>query len=163
MDRSLDRSAAAGNAPRALLTVLLTLVSIPVSARAQAPAGRDVLEARDVFDMEFAADPQISPDGARVVYVRQFSDIMTDQRYSNLWVAGSSGSGERALTTGNFGDASPRWSPDGTRLLFVSDRDGSAQIWVYWMDTGQLTRVTSVQRAPHDPAASGASPATTWR
>jgi len=152
MDRSLHPSAVAGIAPCALLAVLLVAAAPPVPTRAQGPGDRDMLEARDVFDMEFAADPQISPDGARVVYVRQFSDIMTDQRYSNLWMVKSDGGGDRALTTGNYGDASPRWSPDGSRLLFVSDRDGSSQIWIYWVDTGQLTRVTSVQRTPHDPA-----------
>ena len=139
----------------ALPSVALALAlaaAAPAAVGAQAAATGDVLQARDVFDMEFVVDPRISPDGMRAVYVRQFADIMSDERYANLWAVNTDGSGARALTTGNFGDASPRWSPDGSRLLFVSDRDGSAQIWIYWMDTGQLTRVTNVQRAPLNPA-----------
>lgn len=154
------RGAPIASIPRPIMWVACLAAALaPTTVVAQSAASRDVLSAPDVFDMEFAADPQISPNGTRVVYVRQFSDVMTDERYSSLWLVKADGSEERALTTGNFSDTSPRWSDDGTRLLFVSDRDGSSQVWVYWMDTGQMTRVTSVQRAPHDPAW---SPDGTW-
>ena len=49
------------------------------------------LEPLDVFNLQFAADPQISPDGRRIVYVRQFSNVMTDKHYSNLWMIGFDG------------------------------------------------------------------------
>ena len=88
------------------------------------------VEAEDVFDLEAASEPQVSPDGRRVVYVRGFADIKTDKRYSSLWIVDSAGSNHRALTSGNFTDQAPRWSPDGTRIAFVSDRDGSPQIHV---------------------------------
>ena len=67
----------------------------------------------DVFQLELASDPQISPDGSRIVYVRQFADIMNDRNYSNLWIVGFDGSAHRPVTTGNATDTSPRWSPDG--------------------------------------------------
>ncbi|HYV86580.1 MAG TPA: S9 family peptidase [Patescibacteria group bacterium] len=102
----------------------------------------------DVFALQYAADPQISPDGKRIVYVRQLSDVMTDKRVSNLWLIDFDGKVDRALTTGSFSDASPRWSPDGTRIAYVSDRDGKPQIYVRWMDTGEVARITSLQNAP---------------
>jgi acylaminoacyl-peptidase len=102
----------------------------------------------DVFDFEYVQDPQISPDGTQVMYVRQFSDVMTDRNYTNLWIVGADGSGHRPVTTGDFGDASPRWSPDGSRVAFISDRDGSAQIWVRFMDSGQMSRITNLQQPP---------------
>src|SRR6202051_5369413 len=79
------------------------------------------LTAMDEFQLQIASDPQISPDGKKIVYVRRFADPMTDKRYSNLWIVNSDGTDHRPLTTGNHNDASPRWSPDGVRLAYLSD------------------------------------------
>jgi dipeptidyl aminopeptidase/acylaminoacyl peptidase len=113
------------------------------------PAGLHRLIPTDIFNFQFAQDPQISPDGRRIVYVRRYSDIMTDRNYSNLWMVNSDGNDERPLTTGMRNDASPRWSPDGTRIAFVSgEGETPAQIYVMWADTSQVARVTAVQNAP---------------
>jgi len=114
-------------------------------AAASAPA---VLEPFDAFHLEYASDPRIAPDGSRVVYVRNSMDVMTDRRRSSLWIVAFDGTDPRPLTTGDARDHSPRWSPDGGRLAFVSDRDGSSQVWVRWMDTGQEARLTDVRRSP---------------
>src|SRR5256884_9694418 len=92
----------------------------------------DRLAASDIFNLQFASDPQISPDGKRIVYVRAFADIMSDKRLSNLWSVNFDGLDNRGVTSGNFSDESPRWSPDGTRIAFVSDRDGTPQLYVRW-------------------------------
>jgi len=110
----------------------------------------DRLTAMDVFSLQSAGDPQISPDGKRVVYMRQFADIMSDKRESNLWVINVDGTEDRALTTGNYSDSSPRWSPDGTRIAYISDRDGKAQIYVRWMDNGQTAELTNLESAPSE-------------
>jgi len=73
---------------------------------------------------------------------------MTDKRYSNLWIINSDGTDHRPLTTGNRSDSSPRWSPDGTRLAYLSDADGKQQIYIRWMDTGQTARITNLEQAP---------------
>lgn len=99
-------------------------------------------EMMDVFDLEYATDPQISKDGKQIVYVRNFMDVMKDKRRSNLWMINPDGSRHRPLTSGNSNDSSPRWSPDGTRLLFASSDQGSTQIYVRWMDTGQSAKLT---------------------
>ncbi|MGH9672964.1 MAG: TolB family protein, partial [Bryobacteraceae bacterium] len=124
---------------RATLISLLTLAAVADSKR---------LTPADAFQLELATDPQISPDGRRIVYVRQFADIMTDRNYSSLWAVDFDGANHRPLTTGNFTDSSPRWSPDGARLAYISDRDGAAQLYVRWMDTGQTARITNLQQAP---------------
>src|SRR5262245_11092360 len=69
------------------------------------------------FQWEEASDPQISPDASRIVYVRRWPDIMTDRRLSNIWTVNFNGGDNRPLTTGEYSDSSPRWSPDG-----VADR-----------------------------------------
>ena len=102
----------------------------------------------DVFNLEYATSPEISPDGQWVVYVRQFFDVMTDRRYSNLWMVRSDGTDHRPLTSGKYTEGQPAWSPDGKRLAYVSTRDGSPQIYVRWMDNGQTSPITKVQEPP---------------
>jgi len=82
------------------------------------------------------------------VYVRRFADPMTDRRYANLWIINADGSDHRPLSTGNRNDVSPRWSPDGSRLAYLSDADGKQQIYIRWMDSGQTARVTNLEQAP---------------
>lgn len=107
------------------------------------------LQATDVFEIVTATDPQISPDGQTVVFVRNFASITADRRYSNLWRVGTDGSGLRPLTSGLFHDGSPRWSPDGSRLAFVSDRDGSAEVHVLWPESGTMARITQLEGGPN--------------
>jgi acylaminoacyl-peptidase len=114
---------------------------------ATAPSLR--FDAAQVFDLQWASDPQISPDGRRVVYQRHFMDIVQDRMRSTLWIVGVDGTDHRPLTSGNRSDHSPRWSPDGRRLAYVSaDDNRHAQIFVRWMDTGQTAQVTSLLQAP---------------
>src|SRR2546426_10260637 len=112
---------------RAIMILLVLAGAVSPARAGPAPVG-DRLTEMDVFDLELATDPQLSPDGRRIVYVREFSDVFTDQRYSNLWIIGVDGSETRPLTGGHHADAAPRWSPDGTRVVYVSDQDGSPQI-----------------------------------
>lgn len=137
MPNSLLRSALA-------ICFALTLLLTPVSGQDKS----DRLTASDVFNIEFAGDPQISPDGKRIVYVRQFSDIMSDRNYSNLWIINFDGTDHRPLTTGNHNDSSPRWSPDGNRIAYISDQDGTPQIYARWMDNGQNAKLTNLQYPP---------------
>ena len=120
------------------LCLLLALAAPPLAAQT------DRLTEMNVFDLEYAGDPRISPDGEWVVYVRQFADVMTDMNYSNLWVVRSDGSEHRPLTTGKFTDNSPRWSPDGSRIAYMSNRDGIPQIYMHWFASGQTAAITNL-------------------
>src|SRR5262245_4714992 len=102
-------------------------LSIGFAAPARADEAPRKLQLIDVFQLEYAADPQISPDGKRVVYARTFMDIMKDRRRTNLWVIGTDGKDHRPLTTGNRNDSLPRWAPDGNRLVYVSSESGPAE------------------------------------
>ena len=124
-----------------------TLLLLCHPVRAQQSAS-DRLGFMDVFNLELVSDPRVSPDGKSVAYVRQFSDVMTDRFYSNVWIVGTDGSGNRPLTTGNVHDNTPRWSPDGTRLAWISDREGSPQVTLRWMDSGQTATLTSLTEPP---------------
>ena len=130
------------------LPVLLSLVAATVPLAAQPRP----LTPADIFQLEYAADPQISPDGAWIAYVRRWSDPMTDRRFSNIWLVRRDGTGNRPLTSGKYSEDAPTWSPDGTRLAYVSNRSGSAQLWVRWMDRGDALAVTNGSQAPSAPA-----------
>jgi acylaminoacyl-peptidase len=127
---------------QAMLSLVIAL-SFSLTALAQSTANR--LTAMDAFNLEFASDPQISPNGKQILYVRQFAEIMSDRNLSNIWIINADGSNNRPLTTGNRSDASPRWSPDGTKMIYVSDQDGTAQIYLRWMDNGQTAKLTNLQ------------------
>jgi acylaminoacyl-peptidase len=127
----------------AVWVFILSLLIIPLSG-GSAPAEKRPFQMKDVFGLVYASDPQISPDGQRIVYARTFMDIMKDRRRSNLWIINRDGTGNRPLTTGNRNDGSARWSPDGTRIIYISADEGSAQIYVRWMDTGQTAKLTQL-------------------
>lgn len=102
----------------------------------------------DIFELEFASDPQISPNGERVVYVRNSFDIMTDKSQARLWVVNADGKEHRPITDFDQLGSSPRWSPDGNRIAFVSSDGSKGQIFCRWMDTGETAKLTSLLESP---------------
>jgi len=104
--------------------------------------------AEDVFELEYASNPQISPDGSQIVYERQSNDIMTDGTRSNLWIIGADGQGHRPLVSGTSSSSSPRWSPDGGRIAYTQSTDSGNGIFVRWMDTGQTGLVANLRESP---------------
>lgn len=136
----------------AVLTIDLTAVSRANSQESPGGQSNDaaLLRPLDVFQLEYASDPQIAPDGQGVVYVRNHFDLMKDRRRGNLWWLASDGSQQRPLTTGNRNYGTPRWSPDGRRLAYLADADGTTQLFVRWMDSGQTAQLTQLTNAPRD-------------
>jgi len=101
-----------------------------------------------LWDWRTASSPQITRDGKAVVYVLGWNDRMNDAAYSNLWITTIDGRDNRPVTQGAFRDSLPRWSPDGRRVAYLSNRSGKAQIHVRWMDTGQEATITELAEAP---------------
>lgn len=122
--------------------------TVATAQAAEAAGGLQLFSSSDLFDLEYADDPQISPDGRHIVYVRVSMDIMTDRIRRNLWIIDTATGEQRPVFSGTASYSSPRWSPDGKRLAFVSAFDGATQIYVRWMDTGQTARVTNLPQSP---------------
>ena len=96
--------------------LLLTLAAFPAPLAAQ--DGTPRLTVDRYMDWERVSDPQVSPDGSQVVYSSSWVDKLEDEWESSLWIINADGSKKRFLIDGS----SPRWSPDGTRILFTAPR-----------------------------------------
>lgn len=103
----------------------------------------------DLFKLEGATDPQISPDGSRIAYVRTAADIMTDKIVPSIWLVNTASGEQRPLAAGPGAHVSPRWSPDGKRLAYVSsDGSGPPQLQVLWLATGAKVQLTGLPDSP---------------
>jgi len=111
----------------------------------EAPSKR--FTAERVFDMEYATDPQVSPDGKTVVYVRRSMDKMTDRDTGSLWTLDLATGAHRPLVTGAPA-ASPRWSPDGSRLIYMSSNDGKPEMRLLYLDTGRSFSLAQLSEGP---------------
>ncbi|HTU68208.1 MAG TPA: S9 family peptidase [Steroidobacteraceae bacterium] len=127
--------------------VVAAVVLVSSAVAADLPDARR-LHSLDVFQLEIADDVQISPDGSKIAYVRVSYDIMTDRARRNLWLVDADGTNNRPLRSESKSFASPRWSPDGTRLAYVSAAEGSPQLYVRWMDSGQTALLTNLVQGP---------------
>ena len=130
---------------RSLPCLLLAGAATLAHADASEPAA---LQPMDVFQLQWADHPELSPDGKTIVYERGWFDVMKDRKRSNLWIIGADGGGHRPLTTGAANDGGATWSPDGKRLAWVASEDGKSQIFVRWMDSGQSAAITHLQQSP---------------
>src|SRR5580658_4756789 len=100
------------------------LMAVPALA---ADSPRRGITAEDYFAFESIADAHISPDGKQVAYTLTTVDKAKNRRDSSIWVVAVDGrSTPRRLTAEGVNSSSPRWSPDGSRLAFVSTRTAGA-------------------------------------
>lgn len=121
------------------LAAALTLLAAPKTK---------LLDKETFMEMESIASPRISPDGSAIVFSRGYVDKLKDANRANLWVINADGTRLRELTNGPWRDSNPVWSPDGKRIAYLSDRDGSPQLHVMWVDTRESLQITRVERAP---------------
>ena len=130
--------------PRRLaLALLLALLSGDIHAQDRRP-----IRETDLLDFVWIADPQISPDGSAVAFVRVVVNRAEDTYDSSIWLVPTGGGDPRAMTTGRR-DTAPRWSPDGTRLGFlrpaeIAGRAAAPQVHVLALDGGEARTVTSL-------------------
>jgi dipeptidyl aminopeptidase/acylaminoacyl peptidase len=100
--------------------------------------------AEDLVRLERISDPQVSPDGRSVAYVQRSTDMSANRGRTDIFVVSltEAGAVPRRLTTHPANDASPRWLPDSRRLVFLSDRSGSSQLWQLAIDGGEARQLS---------------------
>ena len=94
------------------------------------------LTPEDIYKFRKHGDAHISPDGSRVLFVAAQADKKEDGELTNIWMVDTEGGKPKKLTASGK-DRFPRWSPDGKRFAFVSDRSGKAQIWIMEAEGGE--------------------------
>jgi dipeptidyl aminopeptidase/acylaminoacyl peptidase len=100
----------------------------------------------EVYGLRWASEPRVSPDGRTAAVVENWVDAEANEYRSAIWLAALDGSEPpRRFTAGTRIDAEPRWSPDGSRLAFVSNRDGAhKQLYVLPVAGGEPLRLTDL-------------------
>ena len=127
--------------------LLLPLISLLVTQTTFAQ-DHPPFSSMDIFELEWVTDPQISPDGNTIVYIRNGMDIMKDQRTRRLWMINVDGSGHQKLSAMDVNESSPRWSPDGSRLAFTASTDNGSEVFIYWVNTGKIARISQLTESP---------------
>ncbi len=131
------------------LAVLVALASgfLPAALSARA------LQLDDMYDIRDVAEAQVSPNGEWVAYTVSSIDLEEDKSSSDLWMSRWDGTANLQLTATPQSESQPRWSPDGNKLAFLSDRadeDKGAQLWLLDMRGGEAQQVTALDHAVSD-------------
>ena len=119
------------------VTVLAILATVAVAA---SPASARPLAPEDQYNVRDISEARLSPDGAWVAYTVTRDDADLDEETSDIWMSRVDGSASVQLTNTPESEYAPRWSPDGSKLAFLSDRgtdDDGARIWVLDMRGGE--------------------------
>lgn len=137
----------------AVLFLLIVVVCAPLAS-----AQKRKITEKDLFQFRWIGDPQISPDGSRIAFVRVTVNDKRDGYDTQLWIVSTSGDAPAMPLTNGRRDTSPRWSPDGKRIAFVrggaeqNGRPGPAQIAILSLAAGgEASVITNLPRGAGSP------------
>jgi len=105
----------------------------------------------DLYRLKKVADPRVSPDGEWVAYTLHTPDIDANDYQSDIWLVPLQGGTPKQLTTDRADDHSPRWSPKGTQLAFISARDSVDNIFIIDIKAGEARQLTHAETNLSDP------------
>jgi dipeptidyl aminopeptidase/acylaminoacyl peptidase len=132
-----------------LIVALLAATGSGTAGRAA--AGR-AMTIEDLITAVRVTDPQLSPDGAKVLFVRTTTDAKSGKRNADIWVVPADGSAApKELIGGGSTDNTPRFSPDGKRVAFISSRDGAPQVYLADANGGGVHELTNLAMGVQPP------------
>ncbi|MDI3340402.1 MAG: S9 family peptidase [Sphaerobacter sp.] len=106
--------------------------------------GKRRLTPEDIYNIVLVSDAQISPDGRQVAFTQTILDRDKNDYRSSIYIVPAEGGTPRRFTAADAKDTFPRWSPDGQRLAFLSNRSGTSQIWTISLAGGEATQLTNL-------------------
>ena len=109
--------------------------------------GKRLIRAEDLYRFELISDVRLSPDARNIIFTKKRVDRKTEKKYSNLWIIPTGAGKPRQFTFGDQKDTSPRWSPDGQQIAFLSNRaeqDNGSQIYMIEFGGGEAHRISRV-------------------
>jgi len=130
-------------AGRARLVLILALFSLFVFSQISfAGEEKKPFTPDDIWKLKRVSDPQLSPDGRWIAFVITETNFDENKRNSDIYIVSTKGGKPKRMTTSPKNDNSPRWSPDGNSLAFLSTRDGDTQIYILPLAGGEAQKVT---------------------
>jgi len=111
-------------------------------------AKKRLITAEDLYDLKLLCSVRISPDGRHVIYRLGRVNKKTEKKFGNLWLVPTAGGEPRQFTYGNQSDSSPRWSPDGSSIAFLSNRankEKPSQIFIIPFHGGEARKLTDIE------------------
>ncbi|MFQ6108837.1 MAG: prolyl oligopeptidase family serine peptidase [Candidatus Aminicenantales bacterium] len=133
---------------RRLLIFCVLILAFRPSVVAQ---DKRAMAPEDLYRLKRVSDVQVSPDGNSVAFTVSIADLGENSFNSDIWIIPVSGGEPVQLTRSPKADHSPRWSPDGKRIAFISTRDGVANLYLIRADGGEAQRITSSRTALYSP------------
>ncbi|MEM6858328.1 MAG: S9 family peptidase [Pseudomonadota bacterium] len=130
------------------IRMVLACLLAGLASGAQAENEPQLFTAEDVFELEWADDPQVSPHGSQAIYLRRFNDIQTDRTRSHVWIVNLDGSGHEPLLADERSYRSARWSPDGTRIAFTTVKGSKVQVFVHYLKSGRQALLGTFEETP---------------
>jgi dipeptidyl aminopeptidase/acylaminoacyl peptidase len=133
---------------RLLLSCAIVAGLLPANLPAQSSAGRASANAPtvdQVLSLKRAGSPEISPDGRWVAFTVRTTNWDENSYDTQIWLADARSGATRQLTNAKKSSQSPAWSPDGSRLAFVSDRSDKRQVYLINPTAGEAEALTSVE------------------
>ena len=144
-----------------ILPIVVFAIAASTAAQnstSQPAAAKRSITGTDLFNFVWTADPQVSPDGSRVVFTRVVTDEKRTGYETSIWIVATSGGEVPARLTNGKHDAHPRWSPDGRRIAFVrgGEKDDSGkprppQIAILSLAGGEAHIVTNLPKGAASP------------
>ncbi|HEV2912526.1 MAG TPA: S9 family peptidase [Pyrinomonadaceae bacterium] len=134
---------------RLVTSAVVVLLAVASALAQPTPARR--LTVNELLKVRRVSDPQVSPDGKWIAFTIADPDMVANKSITQIYLVAVEGGEPRALTSGGVSSESPRWSPDGKRLAFISARDGEAQVWTIDVASGETKKLTGVATGADGP------------